>query len=174
MVLHRRHVSLRNTHPLTGSTVMPTGLPTPRAVPSLVISVFLYLTSPWSFKTYSTKSLIRTEFHKGKQRKLRWRRTYTHKFQSPIRDEWEGLCKIWIIPNCISGLWGNQLNRKWVRKAKSALKFLLNSPQVSERIYMDKRRIQTVNIQTHYLRETTKTSSEKDMGENSGRQMGAP
>ena len=125
MVLHGKHVSFMNTHPLTGSTVMPTGLPTPRAVPSLVISVFLYLTSPWSFKTCSTKSFIRTEFHKGKQRKLRWRRPYTHnKFQSAIRNEWEGLCEIQIIPNCISGLWGNQLNRKWVWKAKSALKFL--------------------------------------------------
>lgn len=55
-----------NTHPLAGSSVMPTGKPTPRAVPSLVISVFAYLTSPRSVKTYNIKSLIRTEFHKGK------------------------------------------------------------------------------------------------------------
>lgn len=31
-----------------------------------------------------------------------------------------------------------------------------------------------VNMQTHHLRETTKMSSEKETGENSGRNIGAP
>lgn len=59
---------LGTTHPRAGSTVMPTGRPTPREVPSLVISVFPYLVSPWSVTTYSPNSCIRTEFLLWKQR----------------------------------------------------------------------------------------------------------
>lgn len=59
---------LGTTYPRAGSTVMPTGRPTPREVPSLVISVFPYLVSPWSVTTYSPNSCIRTEFLSWKQR----------------------------------------------------------------------------------------------------------
>lgn len=38
-------------YPLAGSTVKPIGVPAPTEVPSLVISVFLYVTSLCSFKT---------------------------------------------------------------------------------------------------------------------------
>lgn len=47
-------------YPLAGSTVKPIGIPAPREVPSLVIRVFLYITSPCSFRTYSNIELVRT------------------------------------------------------------------------------------------------------------------
>lgn len=80
---------------------MPIGNPTPKAVPSLVISVFLYLTFPRSVKTYSIKSLIRTEFYKGKTKKAEMKKNLN---TQQIRDELEGLREIQIIPNCTSRL----------------------------------------------------------------------
>lgn len=46
-------------YPLAGSTDKPIGIPAPREVPSLVIRVFLYITSPCSFRTYTNIELVR-------------------------------------------------------------------------------------------------------------------
>lgn len=121
MVLYRRHVPFIDTHPLAGSTVMPTGKPTPRAVPSLVISVFLYLTFPLSVKTQSIKSLIRTEFHKGKTKKAEMKENLTHKeFQSMIRDKWEVIGEVFWAQRKSSQ------QKMRAKKVKSPLKFLFS------------------------------------------------